>query len=295
MAVEIPDKSYFKIGEVSRIIGVEPYNIRYWESQFRSLRPAKTKSRQRLYRRKDVELLAQIKTLLYEEGYTINGARKRLKSLRQIPSTPPTANPQEGLAEDERRAYEEQLGNSQSEIFGLKTELETLKSELNTQRDAQNRQIEALENERQAQTETIEELTLAAKTIEGERANHADEDSAKLRRMELEREGLIRQIASLQSELSTAKASVGDELTELQTVIDNLQQENATLAEDLTTAQHNADADNELRAVVTQRDETIARLEDTVTQLQVRMRRLTEAVTTELTPLLQTVGVGIGP
>ncbi len=75
----IPNKLYFRIGEVSKLIGVEPYVLRYWESEFQDIKPSKSKSGQRLYKRRDVELLQKIKELLYEERYTINGARKRLK------------------------------------------------------------------------------------------------------------------------------------------------------------------------------------------------------------------------
>lgn len=80
--VQIPGKSYFRIGEVSRIVGVEPYVIRYWESEFKAVRPLRTKSDQRLYRRKDVETLLSVKFLLYEARFTIAGAKKRLAELR---------------------------------------------------------------------------------------------------------------------------------------------------------------------------------------------------------------------
>jgi DNA-binding transcriptional MerR regulator len=78
---ELPDKQYFKIGEVSRITGVKPHVLRYWESEFRSIRPQKSRTNQRLYQRRDVELLLLIKQLLYQEGYTIAGAVKRLREL----------------------------------------------------------------------------------------------------------------------------------------------------------------------------------------------------------------------
>ncbi len=79
MAVVIPDKHYFKIGEVSALLDLKPYVLRYWETEFDILNPTKAKSRHRLYRRKDVELLLEIKRLLHGEGYTIEGARKKLK------------------------------------------------------------------------------------------------------------------------------------------------------------------------------------------------------------------------
>lgn len=78
--MRIPDKHYFKIGEVAELAGVEPYVIRYWESEFRSLRPQKSRSNQRLFRRKDVERILEIRRLLYEEGYKIEGARRRLET-----------------------------------------------------------------------------------------------------------------------------------------------------------------------------------------------------------------------
>ena len=75
----IPDKAYFRIGEVARILGVKPYVLRYWESEFRAIKPQKSRSQQRLYRRRDVELLLRIKKLLYEERFTIAGARRKLR------------------------------------------------------------------------------------------------------------------------------------------------------------------------------------------------------------------------
>jgi DNA-binding transcriptional MerR regulator len=79
MDIEIPDKLYFKIGEVSRITGVKPHVLRYWESEFGAFSPNKSRSRQRLYQRKDIELILCLKRLLYQEGYTISGARRKLR------------------------------------------------------------------------------------------------------------------------------------------------------------------------------------------------------------------------
>lgn len=74
----IPNKQYFKIGEVSALSHLEPYVLRYWETEFKMIRPVRFGSNQRMYRRKDVELILDIKKLLYEEGFTIAGARKKL-------------------------------------------------------------------------------------------------------------------------------------------------------------------------------------------------------------------------
>jgi DNA-binding transcriptional MerR regulator len=83
MTVAIPEKQYFKIGEVSEILNVEPYVLRYWESEFKILKPTRTRARQRLYHKKDLELLLEIKHLLYDEKFTIAGAKKRLQEMRR--------------------------------------------------------------------------------------------------------------------------------------------------------------------------------------------------------------------
>jgi len=77
----IPDKPFFKIGEAARLCALKPYVLRYWETEFGSLKPQKTRSGQRLYRRQDVELLLRIRHLLYDQRFTIEGARTRLREL----------------------------------------------------------------------------------------------------------------------------------------------------------------------------------------------------------------------
>src|ERR1700735_300002 len=111
----IPDKLFFRIGEVSQLVGVEPYVLRYWESEFPGLSPRKSNTGQRMFRRKDVELLLNIKRLLYEKKFTIEGARKVLKSGKVekpeavavvVPEAPPVrqtelfANPLPGIRQE---------------------------------------------------------------------------------------------------------------------------------------------------------------------------------------------------
>jgi DNA-binding transcriptional MerR regulator len=74
-----PDKLYYKIGEVSKITGVKPHVLRYWESEFREIKPYKSRSLQRLYRKRDIELVLKIKKLLYEDLFTIPGAKRKIK------------------------------------------------------------------------------------------------------------------------------------------------------------------------------------------------------------------------
>lgn len=81
-AATLPDKLFFRIGEVGRITGVKPYVLRYWESVFPRIRPQKTRSGQRLYRRKDVETVLLVKKLLWDQRFTIEGARKRLREVQ---------------------------------------------------------------------------------------------------------------------------------------------------------------------------------------------------------------------
>jgi DNA-binding transcriptional MerR regulator len=76
---QIPNKLFFKIGEVCELTDTQPYVLRYWESEFPALAPAKNSSGQRIYRRRDIETILRIKQLLYEEGFTIAGAKKRLE------------------------------------------------------------------------------------------------------------------------------------------------------------------------------------------------------------------------
>jgi DNA-binding transcriptional MerR regulator len=113
MEAPIPDKAYFRIGEVSHILGLEPYVIRYWESEFKSIKPERTKSDQRLYRRKDLDELILIKNLLYEEQFTILGAKRHLAKMR-----------------DRRGEGQEELRNRQR-LIDIKKGLQKLRDILN--------------------------------------------------------------------------------------------------------------------------------------------------------------------
>ena len=90
---QIPNKLFFKIGEVCEITDTQPYVLRYWESEFSALAPAKNSSGQRIYRRRDIETILRIKQLLYEEGFTIAGAKKRLESEMQGRADSPAQTP----------------------------------------------------------------------------------------------------------------------------------------------------------------------------------------------------------
>lgn len=89
----VSQKLYYKIGEVCEIIEVESYVLRYWETEFPGLTPPKNKAGQRTYRPKDIELLLEIRKLLYEDGFTISGARKQLASKARIRATEESPSP----------------------------------------------------------------------------------------------------------------------------------------------------------------------------------------------------------
>ena len=99
-APEIPDKLFFRIGEVSTMLGLEAYVLRYWESEFPSLSPKKSGTGHRLYRRKDVELLLKIKHLLYEKRFTIDGARQYLQAEAKAASMRDSKQEQQVLFQD---------------------------------------------------------------------------------------------------------------------------------------------------------------------------------------------------
>ncbi len=114
-APEIPDKLYFRIGEVSRVSGVKPHVLRYWETEFPKISPKKSGSGHRLYRRKDVELILEVKRLLYEERFTIEGAKKFLGQRPKKPIAKPVQpagqgelfNTSGGLLEEVRKELTE--------------------------------------------------------------------------------------------------------------------------------------------------------------------------------------------
>ncbi|MDX2168249.1 MAG: MerR family transcriptional regulator [Deltaproteobacteria bacterium] len=115
---ELPDKLYFKIGEVAKIVGVKPYVLRYWETEFPVIRPGKTRSKHRLYRRRDVEALLEIKRLLHNERFTIEGAKRRLKTAVKTAAPSPEPRPQLTLPLGER-TYRNMLVRLRQDLLAL--------------------------------------------------------------------------------------------------------------------------------------------------------------------------------
>lgn len=94
---ELPDKLFFRIGEAAEIVGVEPHVLRYWEEQFEALRPRKTRGAHRKYSRRDVEIAVLIRRLLHDEGFTVPGAKRRLRELGHRRSSEPEPQAQRHL------------------------------------------------------------------------------------------------------------------------------------------------------------------------------------------------------
>ena len=122
MTISIPDKLYFKIGEVAKMADVPTHVLRYWESEFSAIKPKRANSKQRLYRRQDVELILTIKELLHNQGYTIAGARKLIQSGGKIP---------EAVKKKEKKASKKIL----KPLAQIKQELLDLQNLLSSKKD----------------------------------------------------------------------------------------------------------------------------------------------------------------
>jgi DNA-binding transcriptional MerR regulator len=115
------ERLYYRIGEVSRITGLKPHVLRYWESEFKIIRPYKGGSLHRLYRKRDLELILKIKKLLYEEGFTISGAKKKIRDLERAENREAKLKGVEGTLERKNR---ELLAAIREELKGIRKILE---------------------------------------------------------------------------------------------------------------------------------------------------------------------------
>ncbi len=135
MDFQIPDKLYYKIGEVAKFTGIKTHVLRYWETEFSAIRPNKSRSNQRLYRKQDVELILHLKDLLYNQGFTIAGARKKLrekpakapaKVAAGVAAKSPAPNAADQLALPLAASYDPKiLKELRQDILRLKKSLET--------------------------------------------------------------------------------------------------------------------------------------------------------------------------
>lgn len=141
----LPPKLYFRIGEVSSLVGVEPHVLRYWEREFRSIRPTKSAKGQRVYSRRDVENLMRVRELLYAEGFTIAGAKKKLQKTglepfavveAAAPEVVPEASPESAVAAPNTSMASDATARDHTKMRAslaeLRTEIEAFLEELGT-------------------------------------------------------------------------------------------------------------------------------------------------------------------
>ncbi len=200
MATSIPDKTYFKIGEAAQLVGVEPHTIRYWEKEFRAIRPAKTKSRQRLFRQKDVQLLLVIRDLLHEKRFTIDGARQKLKELSEAGMTT------EAMLDaiEAGRPLERKVQDEAERADELASELERLRATV----AAQAERISSL------QSANVDDMN--AKLLQSEATETALRDTVHALRGEIERlRTRIRDVEHNAEELRMSADTEADGLDEL--------------------------------------------------------------------------------
>jgi DNA-binding transcriptional MerR regulator len=175
---ELPSKLFFRIGEVAGLVGVEPHVLRYWEREFRSIRPTKSAKGQRVYSRKDVENLLRVRDLLYRDGFTIAGAKKRLQ--RPTAAASPTV--------------EASLSDPVAQIAAADLEAEAAP-------DAETHpKLDAQRDERDARDEREDEELTAADPESGPRQSGVDPMREKLTALRTEIEGFLDELESDRSE-----------------------------------------------------------------------------------------------
>jgi DNA-binding transcriptional MerR regulator len=126
----LPPKLYFRIGEVAGLVGVEPHVLRYWEREFRSIRPTKSSKGQRVYSRRDVENLMRVRELLYAEGFTIAGAKKKLQKNGVEPEASAAASEEAHDAKSGDAAADAAPARERAALVELRGEIEAFLAEL---------------------------------------------------------------------------------------------------------------------------------------------------------------------
>ncbi len=131
---ELPAKLYFRIGEVASLVGVEPHVLRYWEREFRSIRPTKSAKGQRVYSRRDVENLVRVRELLYGQGFTIAGAKKQLLRGPEAAAEPSPPSGSQARASEApasaERATEDPPEGVREKLLALRAEVEAFLGDL---------------------------------------------------------------------------------------------------------------------------------------------------------------------
>lgn len=203
--LDIPDKRRFKIGEVAKLLDLEPYVLRYWETEFEVLAPEKTKSGQRVYRVEDIELVHTIRHLLYDEMFTIAGARRQLELQREgkpcLLNGPGASASPELLsrverAEAERALLGRELDSARRELDRISQERDELRRSARREGAERERQLEALRGELEAVCEQrddaqsqVDGITATVEALQNEK-REAEGLGRRLKALEAEHESL---------------------------------------------------------------------------------------------------------
>jgi DNA-binding transcriptional MerR regulator len=129
-SASLPAKLYFRIGEVAELVGVEPHVLRYWEREFRTIRPTKSAKGQRVYSRRDVENLVRVRELLYNEGFTIAGAKKRLLHPAAAAEVEPEAQSTSEIAVQSGTASRPDDTRTRDQLLAMRREIEDFLAEI---------------------------------------------------------------------------------------------------------------------------------------------------------------------
>jgi DNA-binding transcriptional MerR regulator len=130
-AARLPEKLYFRIGEVAELVGVEPHVLRYWEREFRTIRPTKSAKGQRVYSRRDVENLMRVRELLYKEGFTIAGAKKKLVRVGLDVDEEGDNRPDESAAQPQGQGPSEaDAVRAHEQLLAMRQEIESFLAEI---------------------------------------------------------------------------------------------------------------------------------------------------------------------
>lgn len=210
--IEIPkDKKSFKIGEVARLLDLEPYVLRYWETEFKELKPEKSRSGQRAYKRADIEGLMRIQELLYVEQYTIAGARRQLELGEQC-------TPEEAVALEDAELINQQL-EAQAELFLAR--IQSLEQSLEQQTSTKHAAFMEAEQRASRLSERVDEL------IERLDASHTLHDEQQSRIVQLETEA--EQAGGVDDQWSAMTSQLGEDMERMEQELQMAQQLNAEL------------------------------------------------------------------
>ncbi len=182
-SIRIPDKTYFKIGEVAKLLELEPYVLRYWEKEFDVLEPDKTDSGQRSYQRDDIELLATIEQLLYTEMFTIDGARRQLERAKAGKSsylTDTVAAEAAGADSEELEEVRRTNERLREKLEARGEELDNREADFERERQRLEERVDELEAELEEARGKIERLEAETRRLERESQEGLDEEGREL-------------------------------------------------------------------------------------------------------------------